>query len=65
MNEKKVSMEDKTKMVIQQDTILYFVYLLYATNQITRHHIKHILEVIKKPMPENLMEYFVKEVGKI
>ena len=50
---------------VQKDTILYFMYLLYKTNQITRHHVKHMLKIINAPMPTDLMKYFLEEVGKI
>ena len=46
------------------DTVIYFLYLLYKCNMLSRHNIQQIFDQIKKEHPADIMKYLVSEVQK-
>lgn len=43
------------------NTVVYFIYLMYKINMLTRNHIKQMFAIIKDKTPGDIMKYLVSE----
>lgn len=65
MGEEVKKVEDKKPVLVDANTIIYLLYLLYKTNIINNLVARQALEEIKKQAPEDIIAYFQKEFTKI
>lgn len=56
--------EEKKEFKFDVNTVLFFVYLLYKCNLLTRHHIRTMFKLIKEPLPDDVPKYLVDEERK-
>lgn len=54
-------MAEKVEFKFDANTVLAYLYLLYKTNMISRNNLKQMLAEIKKPWPEDVAKFLVKE----
>ncbi len=45
-------------------TVLFFVYLLYKCNMLTRHNIRQMFKIIKGETPDDVAKYLAEEEKK-
>jgi len=52
--------------IFDVNSVIFFMYLMYKRNLLTRHDIRSMFKIIKQPLPENgdLMKYLVDEEKK-
>ena len=65
MVEEVKKVEEPKQVLIDANTIIYLLYLLYKINIINNLVAKQALEEIKKKAPEDIIAYFQKEFTKI
>lgn len=43
------------------NTVVYFMYLMYKCNMLTRNHLNTMFRIIKEDTPGDVMKYLVEE----
>lgn len=46
------------------NSVVFMMYMLYKCNTLTRHHIRHMLKIIKDEAPGDIMKYLVEEAAR-
>lgn len=64
VEEVKVPEIDPGMKKVDEETVLYVVYLLYKANMLARNNLREIVKVVGQPVPEKLVGWLVKEAAK-
>ena len=56
--------EEIKPFTFDANAVMFVLYLLYKDNILTRHHLKHMLKVIKVPLPIDVIKFIAEEAGR-
>jgi len=56
--------EVKRPFTFDANAVMFVLYLFYKDNVISNHNLKHMLKIIKDPMPEDVIKFIAEEAGK-
>jgi len=64
MHDPVIKKEEPKPFTFDTNAVMFVLYLLFKSNIITRHHLKHMLKIIKEPLPEDVVMFIAQEAGK-
>ena len=59
-----VKKEEPKPFTFDANAVMFVLYLFYKDNVISNHNLKHMLKIIKDPMPEDVIKFIAEEAGK-